>query len=82
VSADRQAPLTERLADFVAEFTPAALPAPVLARAVAVTKDGAACLLAAADPAFSTGRLIAVSPSTRAAVPRPAWSGTVSGPVR
>jgi 2-methylcitrate dehydratase PrpD len=53
------APLTEALAGFVAGFTPASLPAPVLERTSVVTKDGAGCLLAAANPAFSTGRLIA-----------------------
>jgi 2-methylcitrate dehydratase PrpD len=58
-STGRRAPLTETLAGFIAGFTPGALPAPVLARTGVVTKDGAACLLAAANPAFSTGRLIA-----------------------
>ncbi|MGH6916252.1 MAG: MmgE/PrpD family protein, partial [Geminicoccaceae bacterium] len=58
-STGRQAPLTETLADFVAGFAPAALPASVLERTGTVVKDGAACLLAAANPAFSTGRLIA-----------------------
>jgi len=53
------APLTDTVADFVAGFTAGALPAPVLERTGVVTKDGAACLLAAANPAFSTGRLIA-----------------------
>jgi 2-methylcitrate dehydratase PrpD len=53
------APLTEALAGFVAGFTPASLPAPVLERTRVVTRDGAGCLLAAANPAFSTGRLIA-----------------------
>lgn len=58
-SPGRGAPLTEALAAFVAGFAPGALPAPVLERTATVTKDGAACLLAAANPAFSTGRLIA-----------------------
>ena len=53
------APRTHALAELIAGFTPAMLPAPVLAMTQTVVKDGAGCLLAAANPAFSTGRLIA-----------------------
>lgn len=51
--------LTETLAEFVACFTPARLPAAIQATTQTVVRDGTACLLAAANPAFSTGRLIA-----------------------
>ena len=53
------APATEGLADLIVETTAADLPADVLARTAEVTLDGAGCLLAAANPAYSTGRLIA-----------------------
>jgi 2-methylcitrate dehydratase PrpD len=67
--AGKQAPLTEALAEFIAGFEPAALSAPVLERTVTVTKDGAACLLAAANPRFSTGRLIARFASDQGGTP-------------
>lgn len=51
--------LTETLAEFVAGFTPASLPAGTAANTLTVVRDGTGCLLAAANPAFSTGRLIA-----------------------
>ncbi len=51
--------LTEQLAGFIAGFDARALPADVLARTTIVVKDGTACLLAAANPAFSTGQRIA-----------------------
>ena len=53
------APLTSALAEYVAGFAPASLPADVRARTVAVVRDGSAALLAAANPDYSTGRLIA-----------------------
>ncbi len=53
------APLTQALADFVAGFDATALPATVLGVTRAMVRDGVACLLAAANPRFSTGRLIA-----------------------
>ncbi len=53
------APLTETLADFIAGFRADDLPAPVAARMLELVLDGSACLLAAANPAWSTGRLIA-----------------------
>jgi 2-methylcitrate dehydratase PrpD len=53
------APLTSALADYVARFAPAALPAEVAACTLAVVRDGSAALLAAANPDYSTGRLIA-----------------------
>ncbi len=54
-----KAPLTEALADFVAAFRADDLPAAVAARMLELVLDGSACLLAAANPAWSTGRRIA-----------------------
>src|SRR5262245_13592864 len=59
MTAAAPAVLTDTLADFVASFTADKLPASVRATNQAVVKDGTGCLLAAANPAFSTGRLIA-----------------------
>lgn len=53
------APLTHALAEFVAGFSASSLPRPVLDCTRTMVRDGAACLLAAANPRFSTGRLIA-----------------------
>ena len=53
------APLTDALAGFIASFAPGDLPAPIAARTLEVVQDGSACLVAAANPAWSTGRLIA-----------------------
>ena len=53
------APLTDALAEFISGFTPAALPEPVRARTLEVVRDGTGALLAAANPDYSTGRLIA-----------------------
>jgi 2-methylcitrate dehydratase PrpD len=53
------APLTDALASFVAGFAAGDLPAPIAARTLEVVLDGSGCLLAAANPAWSTGRLIA-----------------------
>ncbi len=50
--------LTGQLADFIAAFRAQTLPVEVLARTRMMVKDGAACLLAAANPAFSTGQRI------------------------
>ena len=52
------APETELLARFIAEMGPGGLPEAVLARVRELTLDGAGALLAAANPAYSTGRLI------------------------
>jgi 2-methylcitrate dehydratase PrpD len=52
-------PLTLGLADFVASFSSDALPPPVRARTLAVVRDGTGALIAAANPDYSTGRLIA-----------------------
>jgi 2-methylcitrate dehydratase PrpD len=52
-------PRTGALADFIAGFAADALPAPVRARILELVFDGTGCLLAAADPAFATGALIA-----------------------
>ena len=52
-------PRTSALADFIAGFDADALPGPVAARTLELVLDGTGCLLAAADPAFSTGRRIA-----------------------
>ena len=54
-----QAPLTEALADFVVGAAWEQLPAEVQAMTVRLVYDGTGALLAAANPAFSTGRLIA-----------------------
>jgi 2-methylcitrate dehydratase PrpD len=53
------APRTAALAEFVAGFSWAALPDEVRAMTGAVVKDGAGALIAAANPDYSTGRLIA-----------------------
>ncbi|MCC7426485.1 MAG: MmgE/PrpD family protein [Alphaproteobacteria bacterium] len=49
---------TAALAEFVGGFTSGALPDPVLATTEMIVRDGVGCLLAAANPAFSTGRVI------------------------
>jgi len=59
MSAPASAVLTETLAAFVAGFAPARLPARIAEDTLRVVRDGTGCLLAAANPAFSTGRLIA-----------------------
>jgi 2-methylcitrate dehydratase PrpD len=53
------APLTNALAGFIADFAAGDLPNAVAARTLELVRDGSACLLAAADPAWPTGRLIA-----------------------
>jgi 2-methylcitrate dehydratase PrpD len=53
------APLTTALANYIAGFSSAALPAAVRATTLAVVRDGTAALIAAANPDYSTGRLIA-----------------------
>lgn len=53
------APATRALARFIAASSAATIPAEVLERTRLLLRDGAGCLLAAANPAFSTGRLIA-----------------------
>ena len=52
-------PRTGALADFIAGFDTDGLPGTVHARTLELVMDGTGCLLAAADPAFSTGRQIA-----------------------
>jgi 2-methylcitrate dehydratase PrpD len=52
------AALTGQLADFIAGFRADTLPADVLATTKTMVRDGTACLLAAANPAFSTGQRI------------------------
>jgi 2-methylcitrate dehydratase PrpD len=52
-------PRTGALAEFIAGFDADALPGDVRARILELVLDGSGCLLAAANPAFSTGRLIA-----------------------
>jgi 2-methylcitrate dehydratase PrpD len=52
-------PRTGALADFIAGFDARALPGAVHARTLELVMDGTGCLLAAANPAFSTGQLIA-----------------------
>jgi 2-methylcitrate dehydratase PrpD len=56
---ESRAPLTEKLAEFISGFKASALPANVLETTRTMVKDGTACMLAAANPAFSTGRRIA-----------------------
>jgi 2-methylcitrate dehydratase PrpD len=52
-------PRTSALAEFIAGLTAEAVPAAVRTRTLEVILDGTGCLLAAANPAYSTGRLIA-----------------------
>lgn len=51
-------PLTAALAGWVSSFSPDALPEAVRAKTVDVVLDGTAAILAATDPALSTGSLI------------------------
>lgn len=53
------APLTAALAEFVAGYAPEAMPDALRHMTEAVVLDGTGALLAAANPAYSTGRLIA-----------------------
>jgi 2-methylcitrate dehydratase PrpD len=52
-------PRTSALAHFIAGLKGDSLPGPVHARTLELVSDGTGCLLAAANPAFSTGQLIA-----------------------
>lgn len=52
-------PRTSALAEFIAGFHADALPGGVHARTLELVFDGTGCLLAAANPVFSTGRLTA-----------------------
>ncbi len=54
-----RAPATETLARYISDFKADDLPAEVTQRAKEVVRDGTAALLAAANPDYSTGRLIA-----------------------
>ena len=56
---NQQTTLTEALAGFIGTFPADALPDEVLAMTLLCVRDGAAALLAAANPDYSTGRLIA-----------------------
>jgi 2-methylcitrate dehydratase PrpD len=53
------APLTQTLAAYVSAFKPTDLPEQVRSRTLDMVLDGSGALLAAANPQFSTGRLIA-----------------------
>lgn len=53
------ATLTQTLAAYVSAFQPSELPEPVRSRTLDMILDGCGALLAAANPRFSTGRLIA-----------------------
>ena len=53
------APLTHALSEFIAAFSWRALPKDVRAMTATVVKDGAGALIAAANPDYSTGQLIA-----------------------
>ena len=53
------APLTDALSTFVGTFRPALLPNKVKDRTLSVVRDGTGALLAATNPAYSTGRPIA-----------------------
>ena len=55
----QRAPLTEALAGFASSFQPALLPDEVKDRILGVVRDGTGAMLAATNPAYSTGRLIA-----------------------
>lgn len=55
----KAAPLTQALAGFVARFDPERVPDNLRAMTLTVARDGIGALLAAANPSFSTGRLIA-----------------------
>ncbi len=50
---------TKQLSAFIADTTAASIPAEVRGRTLTLIKDGAGALLAAANPAYSTGRTIA-----------------------
>lgn len=50
---------TAQIATFVAAFTAEMLPEPVRERTLVMIRDGSAALLAAANPAYSTGKRIA-----------------------
>ena len=50
---------TKQLSAFIADTTAASIPAEVRGRTLTMIKDGAGALLAAANPAYSTGRTIA-----------------------
>lgn len=52
------APATGTLASFIADFLPASLPPEVLEASATLVLDGSGALRAAANPAYSTGRLI------------------------
>ena len=54
-----RAPATETLAGYISDFKADDLPAEVMQRTKEVVRDGAGALLAAANPDYSTGRLIA-----------------------
>ncbi|MDP6883719.1 MAG: molybdopterin-dependent oxidoreductase, partial [Rhodospirillales bacterium] len=54
-----RAPLTQALAEFIGTFRPDALPDEVGDMTLLLVRDGAGALLAAANPEYSTGRLIA-----------------------
>ena len=54
-----RAPRTEALAQFIAEFEPERMPDALCEMTRRVTLDGVGALLAASNPAYSTGRLIA-----------------------
>ena len=51
--------MTDALATFVGTFRPALLPDRVKDRTLCMVRDGTGAMLAAANPAYSTGRLIA-----------------------
>ena len=51
--------MTDALATFVGTFRPALLPDRVKDRTLSMVRDGTGAMLAAANPAYSTGRLIA-----------------------
>ena len=53
------APLTDALSTFVGPFRPALLPNKVKDRTLSAVRDGTGALLAATNPAYSTGRPIA-----------------------
>ena len=68
-SAPGEAPLTETLAEFVAGFHADEVPRDVVERTLGVVLDGTGALLAATNPAYATGRLIADFVEERAGKP-------------
>ncbi len=59
MSASTHAPLTDALADYIAHWAPERMPTALVEMTRTVVYDGTGALIAAANPDYSTGRLIA-----------------------